>query len=90
MEADMEAMMPYVYCTTVTVAKIAACIFLGWCILKGATSWLIPVMLVLALGLVIPARDIFTCPSCGHMAEVKVYKTPIGSVVQKEVGEAHD
>ena len=88
----MEVMMPYIFCTLVNLAKVSAIICLGWCILKGATAWLIIAMIVLCLSIVIPSRDIFTCPACGHIAEVKVYKVGTGqnAGVQKEPGDTHD
>ena len=43
--------------------------------------WLILVMLLLTLMSVFPGRDIFTCPKCGNVAEVKVYKARLDTTV---------
>ncbi|MCR5563673.1 MAG: hypothetical protein K6F46_09995 [Desulfovibrio sp.] len=88
----MEAMMPYIYCLIVTLAQVATCAFLGWCTLQGASLWLIVVMLGIGCATVIPARDIFTCPKCGWIGEVKTYKALKGeiTVVQKEPVADHD
>ena len=84
--------MPYIYCIIVTLAKVAACVFLGWCVLQGATPWLIIVMFGLAIGTVFPAHDIFTCPKCGWVGEVKTYRAMVARdpLVQKEQCENHD
>lgn len=73
--------MPYIYCTIVTVASTIACAFLGYCVLKGASVWLIVPMCFLAYLIVVPGHSVFTCPKCGHTANVKAY-----TVMQQVVG----
>lgn len=81
--------MPYLYCTTVTVASTIACAFLGYCILKGASLWLIIPMCILAACVVVPGHNIFTCPNCGHIEDVKAYtvKGVVVGVQKKEEQE---
>lgn len=77
--------MPYVFCLLVDVARCAAIAYLGYLIHKGATAWLVLVMVLLASSLILPGSDLFTCPECGHTAHVKVYKQVNGSLgVQKK------
>lgn len=66
--------MPYLFCLIVDVATLACIAFLSWLIWKGASMWFILVILLLTFMPVFPGRDIFTCPKCGNVAEVKVYK----------------
>lgn len=47
-------MTPLVFCAVVNVAQAAACAFLGWCILQGATPHLILVMIVFAANTITP------------------------------------
>ena len=47
-------MTPLEFCAVVNVAQAATCAFLGWCILQGATPYLILVMVLLALNTITP------------------------------------
>ena len=82
--------MPYVFCLLVDVASIACAAWLGWLVYCGATKWLILIMAFLALSITIPSRDIFKCPNCGWVDEVKVYKN-FGTIgVQKDKNDPDD
>ncbi len=80
--------MPYLFCLIVDAATLACIAFLGWLVWKGATMWLILVMLLLTLMSVFPGRDIFTCPKCGNVAEVKVYKARLDTTVGVQKNKA--
>lgn len=84
--------MPYIFCLVVDVAVVLCIAWLGWLILHGASYWLVAVMLLLSLTMILPVRDIFTCPKCGHVAEVKVYKTrnSVTVGVQKDKNDPDD
>lgn len=84
--------MPYIFCLTVDVVAVLCIAWLGWLILHGASCWPVSVMLLISLGLILPGRDIFTCPKCGHIAEVKVYKARnnITLGVQKDKNDPDD
>ena len=82
--------MPYVFCLIVDIASTACCAWLGWLVYCGATKWLILIMAFLALSITIPSRDIFKCPNCGWVDEVKVYKN-FGTIgVQKDKNDPDD
>ncbi len=85
-------MMPYIFCLLVDLASYACVAWLGWLIYHGASLWLLAIMLILSISTFLPGRDIFTCPRCGHIGEVKVYKgyTGITVGVQKEKGTPDD
>lgn len=84
--------MPYLFCLIVDVVIVSCIACLGWFVWKGASACLIFAMLLLVLALVLPGRDIFTCPKCGHVAEVKVYKglSNMTAGVQKDKGDPDD
>ena len=84
--------MPYLFCLIVDVVALACIAFLGWLIWKGASMWFIVMMLLLAFMYVFPGRDIFTCPKCGNVGEVKVYKTISNTTVgvQKDKDDPDD
>lgn len=83
--------MPYLYCMVVTVASTIACAFLGYCILKGASVWMVVPMCLLAYLIVVPGHNIFTCPKCGHTADVKAFtiKGQVQCVQKKEEQEVY-
>lgn len=85
-------MMPYLFCLVVDIVTLACIAFLGWLIWKGATTWLILAMLLLGIMPIFPGRDIFTCPKCGNVAEVKVYKAGLDTTacVQKDKNDPDD
>lgn len=85
-------MMPYLFCIIVDVAILVCIGWLGWIILERYIPWLILVMLLLGIMLIFPGRDIFTCPKCGNVAEVKVYKMGLGTTVcvQKDKDDPND
>lgn len=68
-------MKDYIFCGVVDVATVFCIAWLGYLVWNGATSWLIVVMLILALVGVYPGNDIFTCPKCGHHAKMKTLRT---------------
>lgn len=81
--------MPYIFCLLVDLASTLCCAWLGYLVYNGATKWLIPIMILLAFTVVMPSRDIFKCPKCGWVDEVKVYKVKGLTVgVQKSPDEA--
>lgn len=82
--------MPYLFCLLVDIASTLCCAWLGWLVYCGATKWFIPVMLLLALTIIIPGRDIFKCPQCGWVDEVKVYKAKGTIGVQKDRSDPDD
>ena len=53
---------------------------------------LVLAMPLLALSLILPGKDVFTCPKCGHAGEVKVFKAAFDAVtyVQKDKGTPDD
>ncbi|MBD5417325.1 MAG: hypothetical protein HDR50_06635 [Desulfovibrio sp.] len=82
--------MPYVFCLLVDIASIACTAWIGWLVYCGATKWLILIMAFLALSVTIPGRDIFKCPNCGWVDEIKVYKN-FGTIgVQKDKNDPDD
>lgn len=85
-------MMPYIFCLLVDLAAFACVAWLGWLVWLGASAWMIIVMGGMAAFLIIPGRDIFTCPKCGHVANMKVYKSGLNTTVgvQKEKGTPDD
>lgn len=58
----------------------------------GASELLVLAMPLLALSLILPGKDVFTCPKCGHAGEVKVFKAAFDAVtyVQKDKGTPDD
>lgn len=84
--------MPYLFCLVVDLAAIACVGWIGWLVWHGASAWLVLVMLMLAISLILPGRDVFTCPKCGHVGEVKVFKSGLDAVtcVQKDKGTPDD
>lgn len=85
-------MMPYLFCLAVDLAALACVCWLGWLVSRGASLWLVAVMGLVAVSTILPGRDIFTCPKCGNVAEVKVYKARFDATVgvQKAPGEKED
>ena len=63
----------YTFCTIINLAILAAISWLGYLVEKGTNMFLIFVMVVLAFGMILPARDIFTCQKCGWSGEVKTF-----------------
>lgn len=63
-----------VYCLCVTAINAIVIIFLGYFVWHNANSWLIAVMAILAIITVVPAKDFFTCPKCGHTGPVNVFR----------------
>ena len=49
-------------------------------------------MLMLAISLILPGRDVFTCPKCGHASEVNVFKAGFNATdcLQKDKGTPDD
>lgn len=83
--------MPYLFCILVDIASTLCCAWLGWLVYCGATKWLIPVMLLLGLIMIIPGRNIFKCPQCGWVDEVKVYTVKGKTIgVQKDKNDPDD
>lgn len=73
--------MPYLFCLVVDLAAIACVGWIGWLVWHGASAWLVLVMLMLAISLILPGRDVFTCPHFGHVDEVKVFKSGLDVTV---------
>lgn len=67
--------MGFLFCVIANVSALATIAWLGFLLTRGASLWLIVVMLLLSVHFVIPASDIFTCLKCGHSEKVKVFKT---------------
>lgn len=67
-----------VFCLLLNALILACIAVLGWMVWKGANGFLIFAMLLLALCMVIPGKDIFMCPKCGHVDEVESFKTLTG------------
>lgn len=84
--------MPYLFCLVIDLAAIACVGWIGWLVWHGASVWLVLAMPLLALSLMLPGRDVFTCPKCGHAGEVKVFKAGFDAVtcVQKDKGTPED
>ena len=82
-------MMPYIFCLIVDIARVACIGFLGWIIYRGASAWLVVAIIFLAMSIVVPGNDIFTCPKCGHIDKVKVFSTSLSyeRVVQPKSNE---
>lgn len=72
---------PYLFCLVVDLAAIACVGWIGWLVWHGASAWLVLVMLMLTISLILPGRDVFTCPKCGHAGEVKVFKSGLDVTV---------
>lgn len=70
-------MMPYIFCLLVDLARVACIGLLGWMVYRGASAWLVVAIIFLAMSIVIPGNDIFTCPKCGHIDKVKVFSTSL-------------
>ena len=68
-------MMPYIFCLLVDLTRIACIVLLGWLIYRGASAWLVVAIIFLAASIIVPGNDIFTCPKCGHIDNVKVFST---------------
>lgn len=84
--------MPYLFCLVVDLAAIACVGWIGWLVWHGASAWLVLVMLMLTISLILPGRDVFTCPKCGHVGKVKVFKAGFDATVcvQKDKGTPDD
>ena len=91
--------MDYLFCTIVDVALAACVAFLGWCILQGASVWLLVPMLSLSCFFILSSEQLFTCPKCQHTTLVKtltarngvsgIVKThPSGEMTGTELEEA--
>lgn len=84
--------MSYIFCLLLDIAVLMCIAWLGWLVWRGATSWIVLVMLVLLLALVLPGEDLFTCPKCGNTVKVQVYKgtldTPL--CIQKKQNSSED
>ena len=78
--------MGFIFCVIVNLSALVTIAWLGFLITRGASLWLIVVMLLLSVHFVIPASDIFTCPKCGHIEKVKVFKTHIVTLTQEDDG----
>lgn len=80
--------MPYLFCLVVDLAALSCVGWIGWLVWCGASTWLVLVMLMLAISLMLPGRDIFICPKCGHVGKVKVFKAGFDATicVQKDKG----
>lgn len=84
--------MPYLFCLAVNLASLACVSWLGWLVWRGASLCLVMVMALVAVSTILPGQDIFTCPKCGNVAQVKVYKAKFDTTVgvQKEREEKGD
>lgn len=82
--------MPYIFCLLVDLASVACCAWLGWLVYQGAAVWLVLVMMALVVLTVYPGLHIFTCPKCGWIGEVKVYKVMGNTIVQKDKNDPDD
>ncbi len=78
--------MGFIFCVIANLSALATIAWLGFLLTRGASLWLIVVMLLLSVHFVIPASDIFTCPKCGHIEKVKVFKTYTTTVSQGDDG----
>ena len=74
-------MMPYIFCLLVDIARIACIVLLGRMVYRGASAWLVVVLLFLATSNIVPGNAIFTCPKCGHIDKVKVFSTSLSDVI---------
>lgn len=84
--------MSYIFCLLLDIAVLTFIAWLGWLVWRGATSWIVLVMLVLLLALVFPGEDLFTCPKCGNMVKVQVYKRTLDTplCIQKGDNNTYD
>lgn len=84
--------MSYIFCLLLDIAVLMGVAWLGWLVWRGASPWIVLVMLVLLFALVLPGEDIFTCPKCGNTVGVRVYKgtldTPL--CIQKGDNNTYD
>lgn len=71
--------MKHLFCLTCNIILMAGIAWLGWLVWNGATSWLVVPITFLASMIFVPATEMYTCPNCGHVAKVKVFKTVTGS-----------
>lgn len=78
--------MGFIFCVIANISSLLTIAWLGFLITRGASLWLIVVMLLLSIHFVIPASDIFTCPKCGYIEKVKVFKTYTKTVSQGDDG----
>ena len=73
-----------VYCLCLTAINATVIISLGYFVWHGANHWLIVVMAILATITVIPGKNFFTCPACGHIGPIKVFS--IGKYMLDAIG----
>ena len=78
--------MGFIFCIIANLSALATIAWLGFLLTRGASLWLIVVMLLLTIHFAIPASDIFTCPKCGYIEKVKVFKTHMTTVRQGDDG----
>ena len=74
-------MMPYIFCLLVDFARIACIGLLGWLVFWGASKWLVVAIVFLAMSIVVPGNDIFTCPNCGYTDKVKTFSTSLSDEI---------
>ena len=79
--------MSYAFCLGIDALIIACIGWLGWLVWKGANGFLVFVMLVLVFSMLFPGKTVFTCPKCGHSAEVKVFRSVAGGEMPQSKGE---
>lgn len=78
--------MGFIFCVIANVSTLVTIAWLGFLLTRGVSLWIIVVMALLCIHCVIPASDIFTCPKCGYIEKVKVFKTYMKTVVQGDDG----
>ena len=66
--------MSYLFCIVTNLCNAITIGWLGYLVFRGATTWIILVMVGMASCYIIPANDIFTCPKCGHTETVKTFR----------------
>lgn len=78
--------MAYFFCIIVNISALVTIAWLAFLFTRGASLWLIIAIIILSIRVVIPGSDIFTCPKCGYIERVKVFKTHIVTLTQEDDG----
>ena len=78
--------MAYFFCILVNISALVTIVWLAFLLTRGASLWLIVAIILLSVRVVIPGSDIFTCPKCGHIEKVKVFKTYMVTLTQEDDG----
>ncbi len=67
-----ETVNAYLYSLLLNAAAISGMCLMGRFVWKGASTWLVLVAFLFSLAIVVPSRETFTCPKCGHTGTLSV------------------